>query len=78
MKFTIKHKKFFSEPRTMQEIITFFNGDIFEANNFQSVMIIGRKLKTISVLSGSPCPLMFVNYDWFDINEDTARYAAHC
>jgi len=77
-KFTAKHKKFFSEPKTMQEITDLFNGDIFAANEFQTVNLLGRNIKTITRLAGCPSPLMFVNYDWYDVNEDTAMYAAHC
>lgn len=71
-KFTGKYKKFFNQPRTMQEVTDFFKDDIFEANSFQSVNLIGRNLKTIQQLG----KLFFVNYDYVDINEETGRYAA--
>jgi len=69
--FTDLHKKFFKTPRTMQEVTDLFNGDIYAANAFQSVNLIGRNLKTVNldgVVRGQPVTnyLFFVNYEWKD------------
>jgi len=58
--FTDKHKKIFSKPQTMQQITDLFKGDIYQANAFQSVNLIGRNLKTIIIDE----KLYFVNYNY--------------
>lgn len=55
-----KQKQFFSKPRTMQEVTEMFNGDIYAANTFQSINLIGRELKTIDIAG----KLHFVNYSY--------------
>jgi hypothetical protein len=46
---TTKQINFFKKPRNMQEIIELFNGDIYAANSFQSIGLIGRELKSITI-----------------------------
>ena len=46
---TTKQTEFFSKPRTMQEVTELFNGDIYAANSFQSINLIGRELKTVTI-----------------------------
>ena len=46
---TTKQIQFFKTPRNMQEITEFFNGDIYAANSFQSISLVGRELKTITI-----------------------------
>jgi hypothetical protein len=44
----------------MQEVTEMFNGDIYAANTFQSINLIGRELKTIDIAG----KLHFVNYSY--------------
>lgn len=81
--FTKKHKKYFDTPRTMEEIMNdLFKGDAWAANAFQNIHLIGRNLKIVT-LNGSHMEdkngkLFIVNENWYSINDDTARAAAHC
>jgi len=42
---TDKQKRFFKQPKSMSEIIDFFGGDQWEANNFQNRFLVNAVLQ---------------------------------